>query len=1153
MPKKTTVPSLSSDRSNASQYPSPAKTAWKNMVIKLVQSVLDKKDMEEARCSICMEPPHNAVLLHCSNIEKGCHSYMCDTSNHRSNWFNQFRKSPDSTPTFSCPQCGVEVINGCIVLAAVRDFMNSRPRRCSVETCEFTGNYQELVHHVSVEHPLERVRNRLMSIEYISTELMIADPLTKGLPPKVFKEHVARAGVSAGSPTTSASSYATGGRFLASPGSSTSQGRLLFAASKHTCIDGEILPTSNLKAFSFRDLKSATGNFRVSTVLGQGKSSTYAVGGRFSALGSSASQGRLSIGASKDTCINGEILPTSNLKAFSFGDLKSTTENFRTSTVLQGKASSYAKGDSFSALGSNASQGRLSFVASESATGNFKASTVLGQGKASSYAKGDSFSALGSNASQGRLSFVASESATGNFKASTVLGQGKASSYAQGDSFSALGSNASQGRLSFVASESATGNFKASTVLGQGKASSYAKGDNFSASGSNASQGRLSFAASEDTCIDGEILPTSNLKAFSFGDLKSGTENFRVSTVSGQGKASSYAQGDSFSALGSNASQGRLSFVASESATGNFKASTVLGQASSYAKGDNFSASGSNASQGRLSFAASEDTCIDGEILPTSNLKAFSFGDLKSGTGNFRISTVLGQGKASSYAKGDCFSASGNNASQGRLSFAGSADTCIDGEIVPTSNLKAFSFGDLKSVTGNFKASTVLGQVCKDGEILPTSNLKAFSFGDLKSATGNFTASIVLGQAAGLSYVASAIERPLYVDSVTAQCKRLNYARVCVEIEVGATFPLSFDLRFDNGEEVEIKVKYPWKPLQCLECLVFGHSEAGCLKNHHAQVYTSNQVWVAKAGKSMEVGISAAPAAASPSKVLRPQKDVQVSGSNRFAALESIDLETNVALGAEEVNVASVSNELSLVHNDVPPPKESIRVGQDVSELSRAAQQSTCFIQSGQSSLVGKVQDMGILVSQDNQNDVQAAEFPNGVNGGPEPPGPQKKTRKPNKKKMIKLGAWNIRVYGMNQPIDRGMLWDELRGLHRALGVEPWILLGDFNVVRKVNEQSIIDNFYFTAAAAFNSCIDDIEVDDLPAKGFWFSWSNKSGGLGQNKSRINRVVVNHAWQNVFTESEAVFAAPGISDHCSLIVSVLPYKPRRKPLSSLTFG
>lgn len=30
--------------------------------------------------------------------------------------------------------------------------MNSRPRRCPVETCEFTGNHQELVRHVRLDH-----------------------------------------------------------------------------------------------------------------------------------------------------------------------------------------------------------------------------------------------------------------------------------------------------------------------------------------------------------------------------------------------------------------------------------------------------------------------------------------------------------------------------------------------------------------------------------------------------------------------------------------------------------------------------------------------------------------------------------------------------------------------------------------------------------------------------------------------------------------------------------------------------------------------------------------------------------------------------------------------------------------------------------------
>jgi hypothetical protein len=41
----------------------------------------------------------------------------------------------------------------------------------------------------------ERVQNGQMLIKYIGTNSMIADLLTKGLPPKVFHEHTARMGV----------------------------------------------------------------------------------------------------------------------------------------------------------------------------------------------------------------------------------------------------------------------------------------------------------------------------------------------------------------------------------------------------------------------------------------------------------------------------------------------------------------------------------------------------------------------------------------------------------------------------------------------------------------------------------------------------------------------------------------------------------------------------------------------------------------------------------------------------------------------------------------------------------------------------------------------------------------------------------------------
>lgn len=51
-----------------------------------------KKEWDGAVCPICMEHPHNAVLLVCSSYENGCCPYMCDTSYRHSNCLDQYRK-----------------------------------------------------------------------------------------------------------------------------------------------------------------------------------------------------------------------------------------------------------------------------------------------------------------------------------------------------------------------------------------------------------------------------------------------------------------------------------------------------------------------------------------------------------------------------------------------------------------------------------------------------------------------------------------------------------------------------------------------------------------------------------------------------------------------------------------------------------------------------------------------------------------------------------------------------------------------------------------------------------------------------------------------------------------------------------------------------
>jgi len=51
--------------------------------------------------------------------------------------------------------------------------------------------------HIDIKYLVvrERVKENKVVIEDVSTELMIADPLTKGIPPKNFKDHVVRMGL----------------------------------------------------------------------------------------------------------------------------------------------------------------------------------------------------------------------------------------------------------------------------------------------------------------------------------------------------------------------------------------------------------------------------------------------------------------------------------------------------------------------------------------------------------------------------------------------------------------------------------------------------------------------------------------------------------------------------------------------------------------------------------------------------------------------------------------------------------------------------------------------------------------------------------------------------------------------------------------------
>lgn len=205
MPKERRDRSLSHDSSRTSPYPSSSSRVRKSATKTPLESEENIKEWEDARCPVCMEHPHNAVLLMCSSHDKGCRPYMCNTSYRHSNCLDQFCKSFTETPPtipqvesqipnsdssqvqsteantndvqeessegfvtmqslscedgakpkLVCPLCRGHIKEWKVVEGA-RHFMNEKSRSCSCETCNFTGKYTDLRKHARLEHPLER-------------------------------------------------------------------------------------------------------------------------------------------------------------------------------------------------------------------------------------------------------------------------------------------------------------------------------------------------------------------------------------------------------------------------------------------------------------------------------------------------------------------------------------------------------------------------------------------------------------------------------------------------------------------------------------------------------------------------------------------------------------------------------------------------------------------------------------------------------------------------------------------------------------------------------------------------------------------------------------------------------------------------------------
>ncbi|KAK4538981.1 hypothetical protein RGQ29_032086 [Quercus rubra] len=150
-----------SRQARATPYPLPSYNSDMSMELcpKKCSKALDKKDLEDVTCSVCMECPHNAVLLLCSSHDNGCRPYMCElafsspTALINSSW--PIEKC--EVTELACPLCRGQV-KGWTVVEPAREYLNAKKRSCMQDNCSFLGNYKELRKHVRAEHPSARPR-----------------------------------------------------------------------------------------------------------------------------------------------------------------------------------------------------------------------------------------------------------------------------------------------------------------------------------------------------------------------------------------------------------------------------------------------------------------------------------------------------------------------------------------------------------------------------------------------------------------------------------------------------------------------------------------------------------------------------------------------------------------------------------------------------------------------------------------------------------------------------------------------------------------------------------------------------------------------------------------------------------------------------------
>ncbi|KAL2224164.1 UNVERIFIED_CONTAM: hypothetical protein Sindi_2992100, partial [Sesamum indicum] len=327
----------------------------------------------------------------------------------------------------------------------------------------------------------------------------------------------------------------------------------------------------------------------------------------------------------------------------------------------------------------------------------------------------------------------------------------------------------------------------------------------------------------------------------------------------------------------------------------------------------------------------------------------------------------------------------------------------------------------------------------------------------------------------GLSTVASGVGKPLYPDAITRACTRLDFARVCVMID--ATQKLHKHIIVmapdEEGGETPCKVdiEYEWLPPKCTACMSLGHSNKDCALNKTRKP--------TKPTVNVYVPKVNVAQPQLPTKGRETMKPVVEEIPKAHAGNRHVD--QNHSKQEERGKAIVIYNAFDALHliDDAAWDENIV----DVHILDSADQFIHC-----------RVTNMA-----DNESVIITV------------------------------------VYGASEVIDRRNLWTALETLSQQCSDIPWMVGGEFNAVRDLNEVCGISGDIRMATEEFNAGILEAGLIPLPMQGEWFTWHNCSTSMRSLWKRLDRILINDRWLARFPSAYYHSLTPRTSDHSPLVL------------------